>query len=200
MSKYILMSLMGLMSAVCFSDSLHFTLHGDLDEWVSQGQDWDILYTTQNTNTLFAGLGDSHGVGPDSLGLYAVPIDLSSTGFLLAQFGTNQLGTPLVAGTYVNAERAPFASSGHPGLDVSFDGRGNNVLTGSFTIHSINFHPDNGNWVLDNFDASFQQFNEGGPLSCWGTITYQATPEPAPVLALLGLAPMGLLCRRRHQA
>lgn len=187
-----------MLPSASFCNSLHFTLHGDPGEWVSQGQDWDILYTGENANPLLAMLGESRGVGPDFLELLAIPTDPATTPFLLADFGTNQLGVPLTAGTFVDVQRASFAGPGHPGLDVAFESRGNNELTGSFTIHSIGYHPDNGNWVLDNFDASFQQFNEGGPLSCWGTITYQATPEPSPFLALAGLGAVMLFRRRRR--
>src|SRR5512140_3150007 len=31
---------------------------------------------------------------------------------------SQQLGQPLAVGTYTNAQRAPFATAGHPGLDV----------------------------------------------------------------------------------
>src|SRR5262249_13838098 len=47
-------------------------------------------------------------------------------------FSTTWLGVDLAPGTYTDAERAPFAELGHPGLEVYGDGRGANTLIGSF--------------------------------------------------------------------
>ncbi len=59
--------------------------------------------------------------------------------FALLFFGTDALGIPIQPGFYPDAERADFASPGHPGLDVSFQNRGCNTLTGSFTVHEVAF-------------------------------------------------------------
>jgi len=123
---------------------------------------------------------------------------------------TNQLGKNLAPGTYPNAERAPFASLGHPGLDVEMDGRGCNTLTGNFVIHDVNFGPGS---VLERLDMDFEQHCEGAAPALHGTFRYNrlapldlATPVPAmgpwslSVLALLLVltAAPALGARRNH--
>src|SRR5262249_49676683 len=75
-------------------------------------------------------------------------------------------------GAYDNAERAPFASPGHPGLDVSGDGRGSNTLTGNFTITSAVFDYSNGYPVVRSFAASFEQHSEGATPALFGSINF----------------------------
>ena len=67
-------------------------------------------------------------------------------------------GSTLVPGAYENAERASFASPGHPGLDVNGDGRGCNMITGRFTVHEATWGPD-GKPTL--FSATLEQHCEG---------------------------------------
>ena len=54
-------------------------------------------------------------------------------------------GGQLSVGAYDNAERYPFESAGHPGLDISGDGRGCNQDFGWFIIKDI--HLDGGGTV-----------------------------------------------------
>jgi hypothetical protein len=67
-------------------------------------------------------------------------------------------GSTLVPGTYEDAERASFASPGHPGLDVNGDGRGCNTVAGRFTVHEAT-------WGLDGkptvFAATLEQHCDG---------------------------------------
>ena len=64
----------------------------------------------------------------------------------------------LIAGSYENAERAAFASPGHPGLDVNGDGRGCNTVSGRFTIHEATWGADGKPTV---FAATLEQHCEG---------------------------------------
>jgi len=104
--------------------------------------------------------------------------------FSTLDFGTNQLGIPLQPGFYPNAQREPFAQPGHPGLDVTFQNRGSNTLTGNFTITDITLGPSN---VLQSFSASFEQHSEGAAPALFGTVTYNinGVPEPSTKAALL---------------
>ncbi len=86
-------------------------------------------------------------------------------------FGTNQMGKNLLPGLYTNAERAPFASVGHPGIDIFGDGRGCNTITGSFRVHELEVNPSNTSQV-QRFTASFEQHCEGGSAALLGTIYY----------------------------
>jgi hypothetical protein len=76
-------------------------------------------------------------------------------------------GQALVPGTYSGAERASFRSAGHPGLDVSGNGRGCNTLTGSFTVAQISFDASG---ALATLDATWSQNCEGGPLALTGRV------------------------------
>jgi hypothetical protein len=76
----------------------------------------------------------------------------------------------LHVGTYTGAQRAPFRAAGAPGLNIDAQGRGCNVLYGSFTISAL---ATNAAGKLTKFKASFTQHCETAsapPLT--GTITY----------------------------
>ena len=62
-------------------------------------------------------------------------------------------GGTLTPGLYERAARAPFRPAPVPGLDVSGDGRGCNVLSGRFLIHEIVFSGS----TLTRFAADFEQ-------------------------------------------
>ena len=79
---------------------------------------------------------------------------------------------PLAVGVYPGATRFPFQGPGEPGLDVSGDGRGCNMLTGSFEVKEIAFGAAND--VLA-FRATFEQHCEGWPAALTGEIRYNAT-------------------------
>ena len=124
--------------------------------------------------------------------------------FALLDFSTNQLGIPIQPGFYADAERAAFASPGHPGLDVSFQNRGCNTLTGNFTIDDVTFLADpsapNG-LKLNTFSASFEQHCEGAVPALFGTFTFDARPAAVPepdtyTLIAAGLLLLGLIRRR----
>ena len=94
--------------------------------------------------------------------------------------GTNHLGVPLEPGTYLDAQRAAPATSGHPGLDISFDHRGCNTLNGSFTITDASYDGGGG---ISSFAFNFEQHCNGETPALFGTFTYNANatevPEPA---------------------
>ena len=85
-------------------------------------------------------------------------------------------GQTLTTGTYVNAQRAPFQDSSHPGIDVSGNGIGCDTETGSFTINSI--APD-----LSTFSVDYQADCEGNPASrSQGEIRYQVDPSTVAIV------------------
>ena len=108
-------------------------------------------------------------------------------------FGTDQLGIPIQPGVYGipgnTAQRADFAQPGHPGLDVVFQNRGSNTLTGNFTITDVSFFHDASNQLqVGSFSASFEQHSEGATPALFGSFTFRssAVPEP-PVLMLVAI-------------
>ena len=95
--------------------------------------------------------------------------------FWFLSFGTNGLGQNMKIGFYDKAERAPFASPGHPGLDVSGLGSGCNTIRGQFTVLQAEFDSSVGSTVL-HFAAEFEQHCEGGPRGDTGSIYFNYTP------------------------
>jgi hypothetical protein len=86
-------------------------------------------------------------------------------------------GSTLVPGSYLNAERAPFRSAGHPGLDVSGNGRGCNRIFGQFVLRSISADASGS---ITELDASYVQHCETATApALTGTIRVQA-PTAAP--------------------
>jgi hypothetical protein len=151
----------------------------DVGDFIGQGATVDITYTPANSDLFSAQVRRSVGTPP---GLPAQLLFLMGTvapdpdnTFASVSFGTDQLGAPIVPGTYPDAERADFASSGHPGLDISFQNRGCNTLTGSFVVTDATFTTDGvGNSVIQSFVASFEQHCEGAIPRLVGTFSYFA--------------------------
>jgi hypothetical protein len=85
-------------------------------------------------------------------------------------------GAPLQIGSYTDAERYPFQSSGHPGLSIAGDGRGCNQDFGQFDVTNIKYAPTG---ELLVFDATFEQHCES-PLApaLFGRIRIENPPPP----------------------
>ena len=83
-------------------------------------------------------------------------------------------GTPLVPGVYEGAGR--FSQPGQPGLDVSGDGRGCNMVTGRFEVSEATY---GSNGEVISFAANFEQHCEGMVPALFGTIQFNAN-APVP--------------------
>lgn len=84
-------------------------------------------------------------------------------------FSTAQLGQDLAVNTYRQAERAAFASPGHPGIDIGGDGRGCNNITGAFQVESISWEGS----TLKDFTASFEQHCDGESAALRGCVHFE---------------------------
>lgn len=163
------------------------TMHSETGDWVGQGQDY---YYDSTGASFSAQASDRTG---DGLADY-VTISLHTPGYShwwYLTFATNQLGTNLAPGSYPDAQRAPFAGAGHPGLDVSGDGRGSNTLTGNFTIQEAVFDYSGGARRLVRFSASFEQHSEGFVPALFGTVQFvdnTDTAAPTTTASLGGFA------------
>jgi len=98
-----------------------------------------------------------------------VSAQLGDFGDYRLEFSTNRLGAPLAMGVYENAMRYPFESTGRPGLSLSGMGRGCNMLTGRFQIHTLAVGPSG----LNEITATFEQHCEGGSTAARGCIHWQ---------------------------
>jgi hypothetical protein len=170
----------------------HLTLQSQPGDFIGQGGNFDITYTPANSLFFFVSLGSFIGSPPMPAEVHFVLGDPTAAfnTFTTLDFGTNQLGIPLQPGFYPNAEREAFASPGHPGLDVTFQNRGSNTLTGNFTIIDITFGPNN---VLETFAVSFEQHSEGATPALFGTFTYDANAIPEPSTWAMMFGGVGML-------
>ncbi|MBI2992755.1 MAG: calcium-binding protein [Gammaproteobacteria bacterium] len=85
-------------------------------------------------------------------------------------FSTRELDQNLVPGFYDDAMRYPFETTGHPGLDVSGDGRGSNTVTGNFTVVTADFDYSGASPQVLDFTVNFEHHSEGGPGTVTGTL------------------------------
>lgn len=107
------------------------------------------------------------------------------------ELNTRMLNTPIEVGIYDDAERAPFASKGHPGLDFGFQHGGANKLTGSFNITELTF--DASNQVIQTFEGTFVQYSESRTAAMRGHVRYDLNPvivpEPKAISSLASFGP-----------
>lgn len=85
----------------------------------------------------------------------------------------------LLPGPYENATRFPFNDQSEPGLSISGDGRGCNMLTGRFDVLEAIYDSTSGD-VL-SFAVDFEQHCEGAPPALFGSIRINSD-VPLPVL------------------
>jgi len=84
-------------------------------------------------------------------------------------FDSSKLANPVLATqVYENAERWPFQDAGHPGFDVSGDGRGCNTVSGSFQIEDL----QESGGTLHSFTATFEHHCEGGAPALRGCVHF----------------------------
>lgn len=124
----------------------HLTMVSEPGDWIGQGQTYDL---DQTDGTFTAVRNFDNGVRIRYSGAIGDwwTLEFAAPGEV-----------PLTAGVYTGATRFPFQSPNAPGLSVSGQGRGSNMLTGEFTVHEVIYGP--GGEVLV-FEASFEQHREG---------------------------------------
>jgi hypothetical protein len=189
----IVLSLAGAASA---GPIAHLTLQSQPGDFIGQGQNWDITYTPSNSTFFSAQITHTLPSGAPtylSFLLGTVTGDSSNT-FSTLDFSTQQLGIALAPGTYLDAQRAAFATAGHPGLDVTFQNRGSNTLTGQFTVNDVSFVTTGSGLQIESFDVSFEQHSEGQTPALFGQFSYSAGDYVIPEPASLSLCGAGIAC------
>ncbi|MDO8391373.1 MAG: choice-of-anchor D domain-containing protein [Actinomycetota bacterium] len=81
-------------------------------------------------------------------------------------------GAPLTVGVYENAERDPFNSAGHPGMSVSGDSAGCNIVSGRFIIDDIAFDASG---VATRLAARWEMHCEGHEPAVFGAVTVNSS-------------------------
>jgi len=200
------------------AQSAHLTLQSQPGDDIGQGKNYDITYTPANVGNgggvSAAVFGLTTGGLPDYIFFNFQKVDPAFNVFDFGSllFSTQKLNTPLAPGTYTSAERAPFESAGHPGLDFNFNSRGSNTLTGSFTISNLILSRDassfNG-FRVDAFDGTFEQHSEGAVPALFGQFSYRAAGAPVPeasttvslgLLLALGVGGLVIATKRKRSS
>lgn len=101
---------------------------------VFDGQKGDYIHPSDDVVTEGAWSGS---VTADLIEVKVDPTNEKQGLWWNVRLSSEKLGAPLAPGAYPAAQRWPFEDDGHPGLDVSGDGRGCNQLSGSFEIVTL---------------------------------------------------------------
>ncbi len=89
----------------------------------------------------------------------------------------------LKQGKYLNAQRWPFQAPGHPGLSVSGNGRGCNILTGEFDVLEVAYDVSG---AITKLAVNFEQHCEGMKSDLYGQLRYRS------------LLPIDIIVRGKH--
>ena len=130
------------------------------------GNDFIFNGTMLVTSGVFA--NNTFQTTPSTLMLEVNPSDTHQGTDWRLIFDSSSLGTPLVPGVYENAMRWPFATDGHPGIDIGGNARGCNTIAGRFQVHFVELQPDNR--TVKRALVTFEQHCEGGPALLSGCI------------------------------
>jgi hypothetical protein len=87
----------------------------------------------------------------------------------------------LAPGGYNRAQRSSFRDDGHPGIDISGDGRGCNEQAGRFFIKDIGLGSGG---VVKRLWLLFEQHCEGGTAALFGEVKIGVAPRPGRLRAL----------------
>jgi hypothetical protein len=174
------------------------SFQSDRDDSVGAGQNRTLTYDTLFGSEVMADIDQTVNGAPAMIHFRVTGArELPANSFALIYFGTNWLGHPLQPGVYLDAQRAVFAETGHPGLDVSLQGIGCNRVSGYFVIHEVTFNSA-GTQIL-TFSASFEQHCEGRDPALRGTVNYALNPVPEPSAGLLAFLTVGGWITRRRR-
>ena len=199
----LVMSTVGFLPTVVQAAFAELTLQSQAGDYIGGGGSYDIIY---GTSEISAQIRRSVAGGPAELLFVVGHVTPGPNTYSTLFFGTDQLGIPIQQGTYGlpgnTAQRADFASAGHAGLDVSFQNRGSNTLTGNFTVTDVSFYTDAFNQLqIRSFAASFEQHSEGATPALFGTFRYTSSVVPEPSsLVLIGVGgPISLYYHSRRR-
>jgi hypothetical protein len=197
--RALLIVLVGLIPGAAMADPIAIlSLRSEPGDFIGQGQTFDFTYQAP-FDTVSAQIRRSLPDGRPAELVFVLDSPTPDNQFALLFFGTDQLGIPIQAGVYTDAQRADFAAPGHPGLDVSFQNRGSNTLTGSFVIFDVSFLQDPfGAFQIAGFHASFEQHSEGMAPALFGEFQYDASGAIVPEPGTMVLAASGLLALARR--
>jgi parallel beta-helix repeat protein len=168
--------LLGLGLPTCAADT-SLTMSSDPGDYIGGGQDY---FYGANDGYFEASLNSAHGV--------SVIFDTPGFSHWWYLDFAAPYGDPLAVAPYTDATRYPFEAPSEPGLSVAGDGRGCNMLTGSFEVKEVVYGPGD---TIVSFRATFEQHCEGALSALRGEIRFHADvpveiSSPRRVSALVG--------------
>lgn len=160
------------------------TFSGDSGDYISGGQSY---YFDPGKGAFSISATDSF-LDPDTL-VDTISVSLSApnnggSSFWNLDISTRYTGQQLVPGVYTGAVRFPFDNIGHPGLNLSGDGRGSNTLTGSFTVNAARFDYSGSSPQVLEFSVSFEQHSEGAVPALRGVLNINHPGSPGNIVEL----------------
>ena len=164
------------------SGAATFEMRGTPQDWVTGGKQYRI---GPNDGTWSgAVIYDSQADNPVPLGVRIAFDDTDATPEQLGDWWDLEFhvatipGAVFGVGKYTDGQRAPFADEGHPGIEVTGDGRGCNTIKGEFEITAFEYDCFPGStenaFHLTRLAATFKQYCEGGTSYLVGSISYTA--------------------------
>lgn len=134
--------------------------HGDVGDYITGGRSY--TYNPQNASISFS-RNFAGGVSASISGDAWWTLDTAVPS-----------GKTFRPGTYKNATRFPFQAATAPGLNLSGDGRGCNLLTGKFIVYQAKFDTSGKPTQLE---MDFEQRCEGSSAAAYGTVLLNAVPH-----------------------
>ena len=116
-------------------------------------------YIYQGTTTITQGSWNASATPTqvDTVHVHVTPSNTAQGAWWDLYFRTSSIPQPMAKQVYLNAERWPFEAPGHPGFDVSGDGRGCNTVTGRFQVEDLKTDATG----VTSFTATFEHHCEG---------------------------------------
>jgi hypothetical protein len=85
------------------------------------------------------------------------------------EFSALMMDVPLMPGIYEMAERYPFESPNRPGMDVTGDGRGCNMIAGRYQVHEY----ERAGASIHSLTVSFEQHCDGAGNVLFGCVHFE---------------------------
>jgi hypothetical protein len=149
-------------------------MYSDAGDYIGAGQ--QRLYTPGSSSIATSG-------GPNGE-LYVNVSGGASGDYFTLDFAAPP-GQALAPGIYNDAQRAPFRTAGHPGIDIYGSGRGCNETAGRFEVKDIGTASDgsvNRLWIV------YEQHCEGGIAALFGEVRINEPVDDAPATPATAIA------------
>jgi len=136
-------------------------------------------YVAGNATRLWRPGPGSVQVSGSVRGIVSVNVSGGASGESYSLWFAASPGQTLTPGSYVDAQRASFRTAGHPGIDISGDGRGCNETTGRFTV--LDAPAD-----LSRLWLVYEQHCEGGAPAVFGEVRIGEPADSADLMVASG--------------